>query len=284
MIILAGTLLGDKAKMNTNRLDHINNYKKSILTLYLTSGYPDFNSSVEIAQILINSNIDILEIGIPFSDPIADGPTIQNTSFKAIEAKNKNNTKSIIDSTFEIVKILRKTDVKKPILIMSYLNPIYQFGIEKFSYIAMQAGVDGIVIPDLPFEQSRKINQIFNDNNIYLINMLTPATSKAKIKKVAQNSKGFIYYVSSTGVTGSRDKLSSKNLKIIDIIKQTSSVPVLVGFGVSTNEHIKIINKYADGAIIASALINKISPIIEKKKKNGDIKTIINDFINNLKK
>ena len=113
--------------MNTNRLDHINNYKKSILTLYLTSGYPDFNSSLEIAQILINSNIDILEIGIPFSDPIADGPTIQNTSFKAIESKNKNNTKPIINSTFEIVKALRKTDMKKPILIMSYLNPIYQF-------------------------------------------------------------------------------------------------------------------------------------------------------------
>ena len=205
-------LLGDKTKMNTNRLDQLNNYKKSILTLYLTSGYPDFNSSIEIAQILINSNIDILEIGIPFSDPIADGPTIQNTSFKAIESKNKNNTKPIINSTFEIVKALRKTDMKKPILIMSYLNPIYQFGITKFSENAMKAGVDGIVIPDLPFEQSKKINEILNNNNVYLINMLTPATSKAKIKEVTQNSKGFIYYVSSTGVTGSRDKLSSKNL------------------------------------------------------------------------
>lgn len=284
MITLAGTLLGDRTKMNTNRLDHINNYKKSILTLYLTSGYPDFNSSIEIAQILINSNIDILEIGIPFSDPIADGPTIQNTSFKAIESKNKNNTKPIIDSTFEIVKTLRKTDMKKPILIMSYLNPIYQFGITKFSENAMKAGVDGIVIPDLPFEQSKKINQILNNNNVYLINMLTPATSKAKIKEVTQNSKGFIYYVSSTGVTGSRDKLSSKNLEIIDIIKQTSSIPVLVGFGVSTNEHIKIIDKYADGAIIASALINKLSPIIENKNKNDNIKTIINNFINNLRK
>jgi len=125
---------------------------------------------------------------------------------------------------------------------------------------------------------------IFNNNNIYLINMLTPTTSKSKMKKVAQNSKGFIYYVSSTGVTGSRDKLSSKNLKIIDIIKQTSSIPVLVGFGVSTNEHIKIIDKYADGAIIASALINKLSPIIENKNKNDDIKAIINNFINNLRK
>ena len=270
--------------MNTNRLDHINNYKKSILTLYLTSGYPDFNSSLEIAQILINSNIDILEIGIPFSDPIADGPTIQNTSFKAIESKNKNNTKPIINSTFEIVKALRKTDMKKPILIMSYLNPIYQFGITKFSENAMKAGVDGIVIPDLPFEQSKKINEILNNNNVYLINMLTPATSKAKIKEVTKNSKGFIYYVSSTGVTGSRDKLSSKNLEIIDIIKQTSSIPVLVGFGVSTNEHIKIIDKYADGAIIASALINKLTPIIENKNKNDDIKSIINNFINNLRK
>ena len=167
---------------------------------------------------------------------------------------------------------------------MSYLNPVYQFGITKFSEHAMQAGVDGIVIPDLPFEQSKKINQILNNNNIYLINMITPATSKAKIKQVAQNSKGFIYYVSSTGVTGSRDKLSSKNLEIIDIIKQTPSIPVLVGFGVSTNEHIAIIDKYADGAIIASALINKLSPIIENKNKNDDIKAIINNFINNLRK
>ena len=114
--------------------------------------------------------------------------------------------------------------------------------------------------------------------------MLTPTTSKSKIKKVTQNSKGFIYYVSSTGVTGSRDKLSSKNLKIINIIKQTSSIPVLVGFGVSTNEHIKTIDKYADGAIIASALINKISPIIERKSQDDDIKIIINNFINNLRK
>ena len=270
--------------MNENKLDQIKNYKKSILTLYLTSGYPDFNSSIEIARILINSNIDILEIGIPFSDPIADGPTIQNTSFKAIESKNKNKTKPIIDSTLEIIKILRKINRKKPIIIMSYLNPIYQFGITKFSESVMKAGVDGIVIPDLPFEQSRKINQIFNNNNIYLINMLTPTSSKSKIKKVTQNSKGFIYYVSSTGVTGSRDKLSSKNLKIINIIKQTSSIPVLVGFGVSTNEHIKTIDKYADGAIIASALINKISPIIERKSQDDDIKIIINNFINNLRK
>ena len=277
-------LRGNKTNMNENKLDQLKNYKKSILTLYLTSGYPDFNSSTEIARILINSNIDILEIGIPFSDPIADGPTIQNTSFKAIESKNKNKTKPIIDSTLEIVKILRKTNKTKPIIIMSYLNPIYQFGIIKFSESVMKAGVDGIVIPDLPFEQSRKINRIFNNNNIYLINMLTPTTPKSKIKKIAQNSKGFIYYVSSTGVTGSRDKLSSKNLKVIDIIKQNSSIPVLVGFGVSTNEHIKTIDKYADGAIIASALINKISPIIEKKSHDNDIEIIINNFINNLRK
>ena len=103
--------------MNENKLDQIKNYKKSILTLYLTSGYPDFNSSIEIARILINSNIDILEIGIPFSDPIADGPTIQNTSFKAIESKNKNKTKPIIDSTLEIVKILRKINRKNVLFI-----------------------------------------------------------------------------------------------------------------------------------------------------------------------
>ena len=270
--------------MDENRLDQLNNYKKSILTLYLTAGYPDYNSSIEIAKILINSNIDILEIGIPFSDPIADGPTIQNTSFKAIESKNKNKTKPIINSTLEIVQILRKTNIIKPIIIMSYLNPIYQFGITKFAESAMKAGVDGIVIPDLPFEQSGKINQIFSNNNIYLINMLTPTTSKSKIKEVAQNSKGFIYYVSSTGVTGSRDKLSSKNLKIINTIKQTSSIPVLVGFGVSTNEHIKTIDKYADGAIIASALINKISPILEKQGQDDQINIIINNFVNNLRK
>ena len=135
-------LRGNKTNMNENKLDQLKNYKKSILTLYLTSGYPDFNSSTKIAQILINSNIDILEIGIPFSDPIADGPTIQNTSFKAIESKNKNKTKPIIDSTLEIVKILRKTNKTKPIIIMSYLNPIYQFGIRKFSESVMKAGVD----------------------------------------------------------------------------------------------------------------------------------------------
>ena len=269
--------LGDNI-MNTNRIDKIFKINKNILTLYLTSGYPDKDKSKDIANALINSNIDILEIGIPFSDPIADGPTIQNTSFKAIKAINE----PIIDFTFDIVSELRKKDANKPIIIMSYLNLIFQYGIERFAQNASTHGIDAIVIPDLPYDESLNIKKSLETHNIYLIYMVTPTSSTKTINEISQNAKGFIYYVSSTGVTGSRETLSEENFKNINEIRKYTEIPILIGFGISSKKHLDIIKPWANGAIVASALINKINDLLtDYNVKN--VENTINNFVNELR-
>ncbi len=269
--------LGDNI-MSTNRIDKIFKINKNILTLYLTSGYPDKDKSKDIANALINSNIDILEIGIPFSDPIADGPTIQNTSFKAINAINE----PIIDFTFKIVSELRKKDANKPIVIMSYLNLIFQYGIERFAQNASTYGIDGIVIPDLPYDESLNIKKSLETHNIYLINIVTPTSSPKTINKISQNAKGFIYYVSSTGVTGSRETLSEENFKNINEIRKYTEIPILIGFGISSKKHLDIIKPWANGAIVASALINQINDLLtDYNVKN--VENTINNFVNELR-
>jgi tryptophan synthase alpha chain len=264
--------------MNTNRIDKIFKINKNILTLYLTSGYPDKDKSKDIANALINSNIDILEIGIPFSDPIADGPTIQNTSFKAINAINE----PIIDFTFEIVSELRKKDANKPIIIMSYLNLIFQYGIERFAQNASTHGIDAIVIPDLPYDESLNIKKSLETHNIYLIYMVTPTSSPNTINEISQNAKGFIYYVSSTGVTGSRETLSEENFKNINEIRKYTEIPILIGFGISSKRHLDIIKPWANGAIVASALINQINDHLADYNVEN-VENTINNFVNELR-
>ena len=269
--------LGDNI-MSTNRIDTIFKINKNILTLYLTSGYPDKDKSKDIANALINSNIDILEIGIPFSDPIADGPTIQNTSFKAINAINE----PIVDFTFEIVSELRKKDTNKPIIIMSYLNLIFQYGIERFAQNASTYGIDAIVIPDLPYDESLNIKKSLETHNIYLIYMVTPTSSPKTINEISQNAKGFIYYVSSTGVTGSRETLSEENFKNINEIRKYTEIPILIGFGISSKRHLDIIKPWANGAIVASALINQINDQLADYNVEN-VENTINNFVNELR-
>ncbi len=267
-------------KIMNNRLDKLLETNKNILTLYLTSGYPDKETSNDIAHILLKSNIDILEIGIPFSDPIADGPTIQNTSYKAINSVNE----PIIDFTFNTIETLRKINNKKPIILMSYLNLIYQYGIENFAKKANLNGADAVVIPDLPFEESSSIKNVLDDNNIHLIYMVTPTSSDKTISEISKNAKGFIYYVSSTGVTGSRDTISDKNFENINKIKKLTKIPILIGFGISTKDHINQIKPWANGVIIASALINEINSLFEDNVYSTEkLNNYINKFINNLR-
>ena len=263
-----------------NRLDKLLDTNKNILTLYLTSGYPDKEISNDIAQILLKSNIDILEIGIPFSDPIADGPTIQNTSYKAINSINE----PIIDFTFNTIETLRKINNEKPIILMSYLNLIYQYGIEKFAVKAKQNGADAVVIPDLPYEESNNIKNVLDNYNIHLIYMVTPTSSDKTISEISKNAKGFIYYVSSTGVTGSRETLSDKNFENINKIKKISKIPILIGFGISNKDHINQIKPWANGVIIASALINGMNSLFKDNEYSTEkLNNYINNFVNNLR-
>ena len=252
-----------------NRIDQIFQNKKDILSLYFTAGFPKLDDTLKIIKELDTCNIDMIEIGLPFSDPLADGPTIQKSSEKAL--KNGMTT----DLLFNQLDGLRKiTDI--PVVIMGYFNPILQYGFEKFCNNCKKTGVDGLIIPDLPvniYKKSYK-NKIenFGLNMMFLI---TPQTSNERIHAIDNISKGFIYMVSSFGVTGAKDNFDKYQIEYFKRIKKMElSNPLLIGFGISNNKTFKSACENSNGAIIGSAFINHLENF-------GVSKT--NDFIEKIK-
>ncbi|HOK55823.1 MAG TPA: tryptophan synthase subunit alpha [bacterium] len=225
--------------------------KEKALILYFTAGFPSFENSIEIIKKSAEKGADIIEIGIPFSDPIADGPVIQYTSAKALE--NGMNT----NKCFELAKIL-KNEMNIPYLFMTYFNPVYRYGIEKFADRCVECGVSGLIIPDLPYEESFEIKEILKKREMNLIYFLTPFTSEKRMKKITRMANGFIYFISVAGVTGQRDSLNPEIIDVIKKVKSLKEIPVALGFGISTKEQIKQIKEYVDGIIIGSFFLQKI--------------------------
>lgn len=226
---------------------------------YISMGDPSYEHTVSWAE-AISDSTDILELGIPFSDPIADGPVIQKSYKRALD-----------NNVFSIEKVLETTKqisdkIKKPIVYLTYLNPIIQFGLQKFLKIASQVGVYGLVIPDIPFD-SKDYNEIYNksiENNISIINLVTPATDQKRMDKMRKFSSGFIYYVTSFGVTGERNLQDPNLVSRINMVKEIFKIPVLAGFGISEPSQAAFISKYSDGVIIGS----RIQKIIEDESKD----------------
>ncbi|MCM8777976.1 MAG: tryptophan synthase subunit alpha [Candidatus Omnitrophica bacterium] len=221
------------------------------LIAYFTAGLPSTKGTVEIIRKAEKSGVDIVEIGIPFSDPIADGPIIQYASHISLE-KGTNT-----DTVFEICRELGKS-INIPYLLMTYYNPVYRYGIEKFSKRCAQTGVSGIIIPDLPFEESKDVREALKKQNVYLINLLTPFTPEKRAKKIIKASSGFIYFITSAGVTGPREKFSKEMWDKLKIVQEISSIPVASGFGISDAEQVKRLREYVDGVIIGSFFVKKI--------------------------
>lgn len=249
----------------------INNKNEKVLSIFLTAGYPGKNCFVEIASNVLESGADMLEIGIPFSDPLADGPIIQQSSHEAL--LKGINVKDILDFTKQI-----KNRINKPIILMGYANPILRYGLHNFLNDAAKAGVDGLIVPDIPAEEYRSFF-IEPTNGIDVILLSTPSSTDERIRAIDELSSGFVYCVSVTGTTGVR---GSFNDSILNSIKHTHSLieknKMLVGFGISTKENIKQISPYCDGVIVGSAIIKKImeckndfSPVYEyvKELKSG---------------
>ncbi|MCS7180242.1 MAG: tryptophan synthase subunit alpha [bacterium] len=245
--------------------------KEKALILYFTAGFPSFYESIEIIKKSVEKGADIIEIGVPFSDPIADGPIIQYTSSKALE--NGINT----DECFKLAKIL-KNEINIPYLFMTYFNPVYRYGITRFVERCVECGVSGLIIPDLPFEESFEIRKILKERNMNLINFLTPFTSEKRMRKIIRNAKGFIYFISIAGVTGPRKDLEEDTLTILKKIKSMVKIPVAAGFGISNVNQINKIKKYVDGIIIGSFILQKI---IDKKIE--EIEELIVEFKKELK-
>ena len=240
-----------------NRIDlkllEVKSENRPALVPYLTVGYPSIKLSTEIALKTLVSGADMLELGIPFSDPIADGPTIQKTGFKALE-----NGVSL-SVCMDVLTKVREENNDSPIIFMGYFNPFLQYGLERFMGDASDRGLDGLIIPDLPMEESVVISEQCRKNGIHHIPLLAPTSTKERIKSSCEQAGGFIYCVSLTGVTGARDGLSKGVENLVERIRVHTNLPVLVGFGVSQKKDVEMISKFADGAVVGSAFLDHIA-------------------------
>jgi tryptophan synthase alpha chain len=234
-----------------NRLNQLFATKKdSLLSIYYTAGYPELNTTLDIAEALEKAGADFLEIGFPYSDPVADGPTIQHSSEQALQ---NGMTLHVL---FEQLKDLRKR-VTIPILLMGYVNPIVQFGVEKFCKTAAELGVDGIIVPDLPmYEYETLYAPHFIDNGLSNIFLVTPQTTEDRIRKIDELSNSFIYLLSSSSITGGNLEVSDN---IEDYYKRIKAMelknPAIIGFGISDNKSFSKACEYAAGAIVGSAFV-----------------------------
>ncbi|MDD4696722.1 MAG: tryptophan synthase subunit alpha [Fermentimonas sp.] len=235
-----------------NRIDKLFQEKKNnILSIYFTAGYPKLDDTVKVIQSLEENGVDMLEIGVPFSDPMADGPVIQSSGSQAL--KNGMSLKVLFDQLSDI----RQT-VSIPLVLMSYLNPIIQFGFENYCQKAVKCGVDGLIIPDLPFaEYLESYKSIAEEFGLHVIMLITPETSEERIKIIDRNTSGFLYMVSSASVTGARNSFSEENLAYFRRVNEMQlNNPRLIGFGISNKETFEAACREASGAIIGSKFIS----------------------------
>ena len=225
---------------------------RTALMPYITMGYPEKDSAVTLIPALERAGADLVELGIPFSDPLADGATIQAASQEALE--NGMN----LHLCLEQAASLRKDGITCPFVMMGYYNPIFQYGVQAFAESASAAGVDGVIVPDLPPEESASLRDALSARDICLIFLLAPTSDDARIRMVAQLSDGFIYLVSLVGVTGSRAQVAPELASFVNRVRQVTDKPLAVGFGISTPQQAAQIAALADGVIVGSALIKVI--------------------------
>ncbi len=246
--------------------------KKALIT-FITAGDPNLKKSKEIIFELERSGADIIELGIPFSDPMADGPTIQAASERALK---KGATLSHV---LGLVRDVRKKS-QIPIILFGYYNPIFVYGVEIFASDAKKAGADGVLVVDLPPEEAGELKAHTDKNGLDLIFLLTPTSDDNRMKLVSERASGFIYYVSVAGITGARKELSDTIRKSVQRVKRFTRLPVGVGFGISTPKQAREVSKLADAVIVGSAIVN----VIEKNHNSKDIVKEVGRFVARIKK
>ena len=237
-----------------NRISHKLQENKKLLSIYFTAGYPQLDDTKTILEQLEKSGVDLVEIGLPFSDPLADGPTIQASSTQALQ--NGMTTKKL----FEQLEDIRKT-VSIPLIIMGYFNPMLQYGIEKFCKKCAEIGIDGLIIPDLPLEvYTKEYQAIFQQYGLQNIFLITPQTSEKRIRQIDEASEGFIYMVSSASITGAKNSFGDAQQAYFERIDQMKlQHPQIVGFGISNADTFDKATQFAKGAIIGSAFIKHLT-------------------------
>ena len=233
---------------------------KKLIT-FVTGGDPDFETSKDIIKTIINNNIDIIEIGMPFSDPMADGPTIQLASNRAI--KKEIN----LDKIFSLSKFAKNLKNNLPIILMGYYNTILHYGVKNFVTNCVKNGVDGLIVVDLQPEEDEELIENLKNSNIDLIRLITPTTNEERLKLILQNASGFLYFVSITGITGQKSANLIELEKSIRKIKNFTDLPVVPGFGIKNATDVKNICKISDGAVVGSSIIKIIEDNLADKKE-----------------
>jgi tryptophan synthase alpha chain len=247
------------------------------LVTYFMAGDPDYDTSLAIMKALPGAGADIIELGAPFSDPMADGPAIQLAGQRALKAGHT------LVKTLEMAKEFRRHDQTTPIVMMGYYNPIYVHGVDKFLDEAVDAGIDGLIIVDLPAEMDDELCLPALAKGINFIRLATPTTDDRRLPKVLTNTSGFVYYVSMTGITGSALPDPTKISAAVQRIKGHTDLPVCVGFGVKTAEHARLIGASADGVVVGTAIVNQVATSLDKDGKAGaDTVQAVVTFVNGL--
>ncbi len=236
---------------------------RAALVTFIMAGDPDYDTSLAIAKALPKAGADIIEIGMPFTDPMADGPAIQAAGLRALKSGQR------MARTLSLVREFRKDDDRTPVILMGYYNPIYIYGNERFLADAKAAGVDGLIIVDLPPEEDDELCLPALKAGLNFIRLATPTTDDKRLPKVLTNTSGFVYYVSVTGVTGTAAPDTSKVTGAVARIKRHTRLPVAVGFGVKTAEQARAIAEGADGVVVGSALVDAMFKSLDKTGKPG---------------
>ena len=238
------------------------------LVTYVTAGDPSLSRSADILKTLDQAGADVLEVGVPFSDPLADGPVIQRASERALASG------TTLTQTLELIKRVRAV-VQAPIVVFSYANPILRIGLESFAANASEAGVDGVLVLDLPIEEAGTFRHTLVEAGIDPIFLLSPTTTDLRIRQAAELGRGFLYGISRLGVTGARSEMATGVRGMVRRIRSVTSLPIAVGFGLSHPKHLQEIGKCADAAVVGSALVE----LIAQQADSEDLTTVIEDFI-----
>jgi len=241
---------------------------KKAFVSYVMAGDPDYDTSLEIVKGLPAAGVDIIELGLPFTDPMADGPTIQLAGQRALAAG------MTLERTLQMARDFRQMDDTTPIVLMGYYNPIYSRGVETFLKDAKEAGIDGLIIVDLPPEEDDELCVPAQAAGLNFIRLATPTTDDKRLPRVLQNTSGFVYYVSITGITGAAVAQAGDVAPEVARIKSATDLPVIVGFGIKTPEHAQSIAQIADGAVVGSAIVERIA--------NGDSPAQVLAFVKSL--
>ncbi len=270
------TALTTRTNRLENRFKQLKAQGRAGLVTFVTAGDPDLETAQKILDGLSGAGADVIELGMPFSDPMADGPAIQLANLRALK---KNIT---LQKTLDMVSRFRQNDDHTPVVLMGYYNPIHHYGTQRFLDTALSAGVDGLIVVDLPPEEDDELCHPALTAGLSWVRLATPTTTKTRLPRILKNSSGFIYYVSITGITGTRSAQQSDIKQAIEDIRKQTALPIAVGFGIKTAEQVRQVSTVADAVVVGSALVNRITEGVDTGMTADEIIDNVHGFVGQL--